>query len=287
MTSGPSFARGILPLMILTSVAGIAPRAASAGQQGDALLRRALASELSHARDPDHPMRYQLRRSSPRLTTTKEIYETRDGAVARLMEVNDKPLSPAEDQKEQQRLDALLNNPSKQLHRKQQEEEDTKRVLKVLSLLPTAYIYTFESYENSSAGQLARYSFRPNPQFDPPDMETQVMSAMSGILLVNVAQERVVKLEGHLTRDVDFGWGILGRLYKGGWIVIEQADVGWNQWRIVRFRMQMSGRVLFKSKVFDTVQETSQFAPVPVGLSYVQAIKMLRAGPKGIQQAER
>lgn len=287
MTSGPSFARGILPLMILTSVAGIAPQAASAGQQGDALVRRALASELRHARDPDHPMRYQLRRSSPRLTTTKEIYETRDGAVARLIEVNDKPLSPAEDQKEQKRLDALLDNPSKQLHRKQQEEEDAKRVLKVLSLLPTAYIYTFESYENSSSGQLARYSFRPNPQFDPPDMETQVMSAMSGILLVNVAQERVVKLEGHLTRDVDFGWGILGRLYQGGWIVIEQADVGWNQWRIVHFRMQMSGRVLFKSKVFDTVQETSQFAPVPVGLSYVQAIKMLRAGPKGIQQAER
>ena len=82
-----------------------------------------------------------------------------------------------------------------------------------------------------------------------------------------------MRLEGHLQQDVDFGWGILGRLNKGGWIVIEQADVGEHQWRIVHFKMSMSGRVVFKTKVFDTTEDQSQFAPVPVELTYKQAIR--------------
>jgi hypothetical protein len=40
----------------------------------------------------------------------------------------------------------------------------------------------------------------------------------------------------------------------------------------------MSGRVLFKSKVFDTAEEESDFKPLPVGLGYEKAIEMLRVG---------
>ena len=80
----------------------------------------------------------------------------------------------------------------------------------------------------------------------------------------------MVRLEGHLQQDVDFGWGILGRLNKGGWIVIEQADVGPDmgigQWRTVRFQMQMSGRVVFKNRIFDTTEEETGYAPLPSGI---------------------
>lgn len=287
MTSRILLVRGILPLLLLTPFAASPLRAAAAEMHGDDLVKRALAAELRNARDPQHPMRYQLRRSSPRLTATKEIVETKDGAVARLLAINDKPLSQEDEQQEQARLNALLSDPGRQWRRKQAEDEDAKRALKVLHLLPSAFLYDFVGFEMGPTGKLARYSFTPNPNFNPPDLETRVLGAMSGTILIDTSQERVARLEGHLTRDVDFGWGILGRLYKGGWIVIEQADVGWRQWRIVRFQMQMSGRVLFKSRVFDTVQEESHFAPVPVGLDYARAIQMLRSGPGGLGEASR
>jgi hypothetical protein len=51
--------------------------------------------------------------------------------------------------------------------------------------------------------------------------------------------------------------------------------------------MVMSGRVLFKNKSFDTVEVESEFAPVPVGLNYRQAIQMLRAGFGGSFQSGR
>ena len=80
-----------------------------------------------------------------------------------------------------------------------------------------------------------------------------------------------------MQQDVDIGWGILGRLSQGGWIVIEQSDVADHQWRTVHFKLMMSGRVLFRTKVFDTVQDESQFAPLSVGLSYQEAVRMMRA----------
>ena len=104
---------------------------------------------------------------------------------------------------------------------------------------------------------------------------------MAGEIWVDPVHLRVVRLEGHLQQDVDFGWGILGRLNKGGWIMIEQVDVGpdmgIDQWRTVRFQMAMSGRVVWKKRAFDTTEEETGYAPVPVGLGYQKAIEMLRA----------
>jgi hypothetical protein len=51
--------------------------------------------------------------------------------------------------------------------------------------------------------------------------------------------------------------------------------------------MVMSGRVLFKNKSFDTVEEQTQYAPLPQGLGYQQAIRMLRAAQGNTEQASR
>jgi hypothetical protein len=264
-----------------------ANQAAVTPVQAQALVERAVAAEMRTAQDATHPMRYRLRKSSPRLTTVKEIFETREGAVARLLSIGDKPLSAADEEKEQARLDGLLSDPGRQRHRKQNEDADTGRALKVLRALPQAFLYQFASTGSGPAGKVEKFAFKPNPQFNPPDLETQVLTAMVGEIWIDASQMRVTRLEGHLQRDIDFGWGILGRLNKGGWIVIEQADVGGRQWRIVRFQMGMSGRVLFKNKSFDTVEEQTQFEPLPAGLGYRQAIQMMRSGTGSAAQTGR
>lgn len=239
---------------------------------------RALANELRYARDAEHPMHYVLRKSSPRLTQTKDIYETRDGGVARLIAVNDQPLSAEDAAREEARLNLLLSNPDRQKHRKQNEEQDAARALRVLRALPLAFMYEYKGMSGGPEGPVAKYSFRPNPRYDPPDMETEVLVSMEGDIWIDIGQERVARLEGHLVRDVDFGWGLLGRLYKGGWITIDQSAVSGNQWRVVRFQMDMTGRVLFKTKRFETVEETSHYEPLPVGMTYAQAIQKMRNG---------
>jgi hypothetical protein len=266
----------LLPLIL----AGAAnPSPAQVSTPDVSLVKRAVANELSGARDTQHPMRYQLRKSSPRLSTTKDILETKDGAVARLVAIDDRPLGPDDEQKEQARLSGLLTDPSKQRHRKQAEDDDTGRVIKVLRALPDAFIYQYAGPGAGSSGKVERFTFKPNPDFQAPDLETLVLTQMTGEIWIDPAQQRVVRLEGHLQQDVEFGWGILGRLNKGGWIVIEQSEIASRQWRIVRFQMVMSGRVVFKTKSFDTLEEESRFSPLPVGLGYVQAVQMLQRSP--------
>jgi hypothetical protein len=248
--------------------------------EGRAMVDAALANELKAAQDASHPMRYELRKTSPRLTTTKEIFETKDGLVARLTAINDKPLSEADEANEEARLNELLGDPGRQRHRKQAEDADAGRALMVLRELPNAFKYQYAGSSGSPAGVVQKFAFRPNPDFSPPNLETQILTEMAGEIWIDPVHLRVVRLEGQLQQDVDFGWGVLGRLNKGGWITIDQADVGDGLWRIVHFQMQMSGRVIFKTRVFDTSEDETHFAAVPQGLGYQKAIETLRSDPK-------
>lgn len=274
------------------------------------LVERALANELHAAQngnldanqnanhdtnqdaiqDANHPMRYQLRKTSPRATTTKEIMETRDGEVARLIEINDKPLGAPDEANEEARLQALLADPGQQRHRKQAQNDDEGRILRLLRAMPRAFLYQDAGPGEGPSGKVEKFTFRPNPEFNPADLETEVLPAMAGEIWIDPVRIRVARLEAHLQRDVDFGWGILGRLNKGGRIVIEQGDVGpdmgpdkgpdkrIDEWRTVRFEMQMSGRVVFRNRVFDTTEVQSNYAPLPLGMSYQKAVEMLLSG---------
>ena len=269
--------RSLMSLILVSALAGV-----SAGQSGtvradDGLVRRALENEVRAAQDTQHPMRYRLRKSSPRLTSTKEIFETKDGAVARLVAINDQPLSQTDEERERARLDQLLREPGRQRRRKQAEDQDSARAMKVLRLLPSAFLYQYAGSGNSTTGRVEKFAFRPNPKFSPPDLETQVLTKMTGEIWVDPVHERVTRLVGQLQQDVDIGWGIVARLNRGGWIEIEQADVAGNQWRVVHFRMAMTGRVVFRSKVFDTTEDESRFAPLPPGMGYQRAIEILTA----------
>lgn len=273
--------RKLMPFLLLCPWAAAVfgqPVAATAlaPAQVQAMVERALASEARATQDTSRPMRFRLRRSSPRLTSTKEIIETREGDVARLVAINDQPLSPADEQREEARLDALLSDAGRQGRLRAREQSDIGIVLKLLRILPQAFTYEYAGTGQSSSGSVEKFRFRPNPAFSPPDLETQALTAMIGEVWIDAASERVARLEGHLQQDANYGWGILGKLDKGGWIVIEQADVGGGQWRIARFQMKMALRILFKTKSFDTTQEMSQYAPIPNGLSYRRAIQMLR-----------
>ncbi len=221
-------------------------------------------------------MRYRLRRKSPRITSTKEVIETRDGDVARLVAIDDKPLSEIDEQREQDRLTALERDPSLQRRRKQSEEGDTGIVLRLVRMLPSAFLYQYIGVAAAPAGPVQKFSFAPNPRFNPPDIETEALRSMTGELWIDAAQERVTRLEGHLRQDTEYGWGVVAKLNKGGWLVLDQADVGGHQWRVVHFQMVMSMRILFKSKNSDTTQDLTGYTPVS-GMDYRKAIQMLRA----------
>jgi hypothetical protein len=242
-----------------------------------ALVRAASWNEL-HATNHEHPFRFRLRKQDESGITTKEIIETRDGDVARLVAVDDKPLTTERAKAERARLDGLLAHPELQARRHKREQEDNNRSNEMVRLLPDAFLYTYRGTVDTPDGPAWRLSFLPNERFIPPDREAQVYHGMAGELWINCREKRMARLDAHLISDVNFGWGVIGRLYKGGTILVIQKDVGESHWETIHLGLNLTGKILMiHSVTFRTTEDSTDFRPVSNTLTYQDAIRMLES----------
>jgi hypothetical protein len=242
-----------------------------------ALVRRAM--QLRAAEEKTHrPVRYVLRKTDGDHETTKEIIETKDGDVARLIAVNGKPLTTEQEQAEMNRLDTLAAHPEMQERRHKSEQKDAARVDQLVGMLPDSEIYKLEGMVACGTGECYRLSFTPNPEFQPPDLEADVLRGFSGEVWIEKTQQRLVRLDAHLVREVTIGFGILGRLDKGGTLQLQQALApNVQQWQPTVLKMNLSGKALMVKTVKINIEEVaSGFAPVPAGIGYREAIVMLK-----------
>jgi hypothetical protein len=253
---------------------------ASAQVDANALVRRA----IEHRLDPSkghQPMRYTLHVHDERHDTTKQIVETQDGDVARLVAVNGKPLSPEAELAELARLDNLAVHPELQEHRKRSEQKDAERVERLLAMLPDALIYRLEGTVLCGTGPAAprqcyRLSFAPNPKWTPPDMEADLLRGVAGEVWIDQAQERLTRLDAHFIKDVDFGFGLVGKLYKGGTVLLEQTDVGGGEWELTGVTVHVSGKAFLVKGLNEQIkEEATGFSPVWV-MGYLEAITLLK-----------
>jgi hypothetical protein len=240
-----------------------------------ALVRRAAQNAMAE-KSHHQPLRYHVRKVDKRSDTIKEIVETKDGDMARLIAIDGKPLSKEADQAELHRLNYLSDHPKLQEHRRKRKQEESDRVNRLMRLLPEAFLYRYEGMTPCKSGQCYRLGFMPNPQFDPPSEEAKIFRGMAGEVWIDPAEERMVKLNAHLIEEVDFGWGIIGTLRKGGTILLEQTHVGGYQWELTHMKLSLTGRaLLIKSLDIQMSEDKSEFSPVSPRMSYQQAIQLL------------
>ncbi|HEX6773231.1 MAG TPA: hypothetical protein VF126_14475 [Acidobacteriaceae bacterium] len=266
----------LLPtLLILSCVARM--HAQAPPEDSVALVRAASWNEL-HSSNHEHPFRFRLRKQDETGSTTKDIVETKDGDVARLVAVNDEPLTPDRAKAERARLDNLLAHPELQTRRHKKEQEDNNRSNEMVRLLPDAFLYTYRDIVQGPSGPAWRLTFVPNDKFIPPDREAQVYHGMAGELWIDCRQKRLARLDAHLIADVNFGWGVIGRLYKGGTILVKQEDVGENHWENIQLKLNLTGKILMVHSVtFQTTEDSTDFKPVSNTLTYQDAIRMLES----------
>src|SRR5262249_30825644 len=125
------------------------------------------------------------------------------------------------------------------------QKEDTERVRQFVAALPDAFNYTYAGTDTGPEGQqLIRMNFQPNPQWVPPNREMRPFTGMQGMMWLDASAGRIVRIDAKLFRDVDFGWGILGRLYKGGSFEIEQRPLGDGRWETTRSVVNFDGKIL-------------------------------------------
>jgi hypothetical protein len=253
------------------------PAALNLPASANALVREIIDVQLTEKPEPAYLFR--LRRETPAGVQTKEIVETSEGKVALLLAINDQPLNEEQRQKEDARLEDFLKNPEEQAKQWRRQKEDRERTRKMLRAMPDAFIYAYDGIEPapSHARPLVRLTFKPNPDFKPADRETQVFRGMEGHMLIDPQERHLVKIDAHLVHDVNFGWGIFGRLDKGGYFRVQQSQVSGSRWDISEMTLDFTGKVfLFKRLRIKEHQIASHFRPVPQNLSLQDGVRMLR-----------
>jgi hypothetical protein len=247
------------------------------------IVRRAVHNEVSSNQDSGMHFRFKDEKRTPQFSQTKLMVETTDATAGLLVMQNGQPLTPQQRHEEEARLTNYVHSPQELRKKKKQEKEEAEHTERILRALPDAFLYQRDGTEPGREGlgapgdELVRLNFRPNPDYNPPSHVEQVLTGMSGNLLIDTTQNRIAEINGTLSKEVGFGWGILGHLDPGGRFLVQQADVGEHQWEVTHMQLSFTGRVLFVKKISIHSNDTfSDFHPVPVDLTFAQGVELLK-----------
>jgi hypothetical protein len=203
------------------------------------------------------------------------VVETDHGSVKRLISRGGKPLSEEEARAEDARVQEFIRDPEKLAKQHKDSTQDDKNARELTNMLPDAFVWKVVSDD----GERVKLHFEPNPNFDPPDMQSRVLGDMAGEMEVDKKQHRIATLSGRLMRDVTIGWGLLGRLHEGGTFRVERREVAPGLWQITETHVHIEGRVLFFKNISQEQDEVqSEFTQVPKGTTLEQAAEMSKPG---------
>jgi hypothetical protein len=246
---------------------------AGPSSQGSAsdLARRVVTNELKFQDDHTNWM-YRLEKEQYGKKQVEEIIETKEGSVSRLLSMNDRPLTPKQQEEEDQRVQELMTSRSARRKLQRALEADTLQGRRLFKMVPDAFVFDYAGAD----GNLIKLSFKPNPKFRPPSLEARVFHDLEGEMWVDCKQERLAAFNGHLTQDVKFGFGLLGHLDKGGHFEVIQAEVVPGHWDITSISVEMTGKaLLFKSIGVQKKETHRDFHQVSDDLTLIQAADIL------------
>ena len=108
---------------------------------------------------------------------------------------------------------------AEQARMKQDAQVEEQRLQRLMAAMPEAFSYT---YDGMTDGNLRLYSF-PIRLTLPRPTRLASITAWRGRSGSSRNCKRLVKIDAHIMTEIDFGYGLFGRVEKGGSFQIERA----------------------------------------------------------------
>lgn len=273
----PAFGR--LATVVLMAAAAVplygqatAAEAQNSSESAHDLVRDTIYNEL-HDREHDSHWEYRSECVSSNENLVREQVETDRGPVFRVLARDGNLLDGAEREREEQRLDQYIRNPGQIARVEHEHAEDEARLAGIMGLMPQAFLF---EYEGAPEGDLVRIAFRPDPAFTPSGYEARIVHALAGTLLVNARLKRMIDMHGVLSERVDFGYGLLGHVEKGGTFEIHRHQVSAEHWKTDLVEVHVQGKILMLKTVSKDQREArTDFRAVPKSTTLAEARDML------------
>jgi hypothetical protein len=241
------------------------------------------ANEITIINHPGSYLRYRQRLIDAKGDELRDVIETREGTVARLIMRDNRPLTPEEDQSERERLNSLLTHPNDFAKHVKTQAESKKIAVDVIKLMPDAMLYSYAPGQpqtpNASDLEVV-VDFAPNPAFHPPNLYSEALLGLRGRIWIDSQTKQIVRIEADIFQSINWGWGMLAHIYPGGKVDLEQTAASGLRWNMTQFHEQVTVKALMvKTLKVHSEGETSGFQALPGPMNYTDAIRELLATP--------
>jgi hypothetical protein len=273
MTSGAQDFKSRSLVVILICAGGFC-WAQSNRDASQELIRQAIANELKSPFVTQN-CTYQYHRQNSGTQETRFMIKTSDLIIGKLISIGNVPVSQDQQEKEDQRLQQLLTDSRQQDRQRKQQQRFEDQLRALIQAMPAAFRFTESQTESAPDGRsLVHFTFQPSPDFKPANIDLELLRGLAGTMVIDARRKQILQIQAHLFRDVDFGWGLLAHLNKGGTFLLEREPAAGTSENIRNFSMAVNGRILVLKK-FDLHWDFDHFACFrqPVGLA--AAIGML------------
>ncbi len=167
-------------------------------------------------------------------TNTYDVLEIYGEQVQKLIAKDDKPLSAKAAQKEDEKIQKLIDkrknesesDRKKRLEKKEKDREDERQFVQEVA---DAYNFKFVGMETLEGRDNYVIDGDPKPGYQPVHKEAKILPKMRFRVWIDKNDSQMKKLDVQVIDTVSFGL-FLARLHKGSRIVIEQTRVNDEVW---------------------------------------------------------
>jgi hypothetical protein len=234
--------------LIFLVILALAP-AASLSQTIDVqeiIKKSVAANQADFKEDPNY--NYKELDRTPKGSKLYRVMMIEGTPYNRLIAVNGKPLSRAQDAQEEKKMQQTI-----QQRRSESSEERQKRIAKyqkernrdnqMMNELTKAFEFTLLGQRKVRGFNVWVLKATPRPGYKPPSIETQVLTGMQGELWIDQKTYQWVKVTAQVVRPVSIE-GFLAQVEPGTRFELEKSPVGNGVWQTTHFSMHSNAKIL-------------------------------------------
>ena len=200
-------------------------------------------------------------------TKTYDVLEIYGEQVEKLIEKNDKPLSPKEAAKEDEKIQKIIDKRRNESEKDREkrlkaEEKDREESRKYVHEISDAYNFSLIGTESVGGREAWVISAEPRPGFVPHMKYANYLSKFHGRVWIDKADVEVSKMDVECLDTVS--WGLfIARLHKGTHFVLQQTRVNDEVWLPQSLSFKLDARLAllkgFKMEDEQTFRDYKKF----------------------------
>ncbi len=195
-------------------------------------------------------------------TEEAQVFYLDGDEVDRVVKKNGKPLSPAEEQKQDERIQKKVRDYEKRQAKAAKQGEDPKKNdddIPVSDFLRMDR-FTNPRWETFRGHEVIVFDFAPNPDYKPAKTTERFVHQLSGAVWIDQQDAEVVRLEAYMDKSFKLADGLFASIQKGSAAVFEQTKVNNEVWLPSYLEVHFNAKVLlFKGLSGNFTQRYSNY----------------------------